>query len=280
MKAAAETEWKPGVAALEVHRVAGESAVTSAFASSPMKMLTPRARGQSVWACTSSFGGGLVAGDETTLNVRVGNGAHCFIGTQASTKIYRNPASLPCGHRTCATLGTDSLLVFAPDPVQAFADSHYAQRQRFELASGAGLVLIDWFTSGRAACGERWAFKTFQSRNEVLIEGRLAFLDSLLLSPEEGSLDQTHRMGRFNCFALLLLIGSGLREESRALLNRLAPHPVEKRAALIGSASPIREGSVFRIAGESVEAVRRELYHHMAFVSARLGDDPWARKGF
>jgi hypothetical protein len=47
---------EPGGAALEVESVCGASAVTSALARSPLKLLTPRARGRSVWACTSSFG--------------------------------------------------------------------------------------------------------------------------------------------------------------------------------------------------------------------------------
>ena len=162
--------------------VFGESTVVSSFATSPMKLLAPRSRGQSVWAYTSSFGGGLVAGDQTSLKVRLHTGARCFLGTQASTKIYRNPAALPSGHETRATLDSGSLLVFAPDPVQAFARSIYTQRQQFDLAADSNLVLLDWFTSGRAARGERWEFSRFASRNEVFVDGRCVFLDSLVLS--------------------------------------------------------------------------------------------------
>jgi len=55
-------------AQLTVESVSGQSAVTSVFAQNPLKLLTPRSRGQSVWAYTSSFGGGFVAGDETGCN--------------------------------------------------------------------------------------------------------------------------------------------------------------------------------------------------------------------
>jgi urease accessory protein UreH len=158
---------RAGRASLEVQFVSGESAVTSSYATNPLKLLTPRSRGQSVWAYTSSFGGGLVAGDQTRIDLQIGAGSRCFLGTQASTKIYRNPAALPSGHETQATLESGSLLVFAPDPVQAFAGSTYTQRQEFRLASDASLVLLDWFTSGRAARGEHWEFNRFQSRNEV-----------------------------------------------------------------------------------------------------------------
>ena len=269
---------KAGCAALDVELVCGESAATSVFATSPLKLLTPRARGQSVWAYASSFGGGLVAGDQTRLDLHVGPGARCFMGTQASTKIYRNPAQLPSGHVTQAQLEANSLLVFAPDPVSAFAGSVYTQRQEFQLAPGAGLALVDWFSSGRAARGERWAFGKFQSRNEVFINDERVFLDSLLLEQNDSALAGPHRMGRFNCLAMLLLIGEPLELAAKALLDAVSAQPVNRRAPLVSSASPVRNGAMLRVAGESVEEVGHELYRHFTFLSALLGDDPWARK--
>lgn len=259
---------------MEVTTVCGQSAAVSSFASSPMKLLTPVARGKSVWAYTSSFGGGLVAGDQTQLSVKVSDGARCFLGTQSSTKVYRNPAALPCEHTTHATAGENAVLVFAPEPVQAFADSHYTQRQEFHLATSAGLVLLDWFSSGRAARGERWAFKHFESRNDLFIGGERALVDPILLNSEELAA----RMGRFNCLATLLLIGPPLKAASDVLLQQIAARPVEKRAALTASASPVRGGVLLRVAGEEVEAVRRELGGHLTFLRDILGDDPWARK--
>lgn len=267
-----------GCAALEVKLVFAESTVTSAFATSPMKLLTPRSRGQSVWAYTSSFGGGLVAGDETQLDLQVGANARCFLGTQASTKVYRNPARRPCGHRTQTTLEADSLLVFAPDPVQAFANSSYTQRQEFHLTSGAGLAFVDWFSSGRVARGERWEFEHFQSRNDVFVSGERVFVDSILLNHDESPLTTQHRTGRFNCFAILLLIGGPMQKAAAHLLQEISSRPVERGGKLVCSASPVSDGALLRLAGESVEQVGRELHQHMKFLAALLGDDPWARK--
>lgn len=263
-----------GSASLEVTTVFGESTAVSNFARTPMKLLTPVARGKSVWAYTSSFGGGLVAGDQTQLSIKIGDGARCFLGTQSSTKVYRNPAAPPCEHTTHATVAEEALLVFAPEPVQAFADSHYTQRQDFDLAPTAGLVLLDWFSSGRAARGERWAFKHLESRNDIFVGGERALVDPILLNSDELA----ERMGRFNCLATLLLIGPSLKTASDTLLQQIAARPVEKRAALTTSASPVRGGALLRVAGEEVEAVRRELSGHLTFLRDILGDDPWARK--
>lgn len=267
-----------GCAKLTVESVSGLSTVTSVYASTPMKLLAPRSRGQSVWACTSSFGGGLVAGDETQLDVRIGEGACCFLGTQASTKIYRNPHRRACKHVTHAAIDENALLVFAPDPVQPFANSRYSQRQTFDLGAGAGLVLVDWFTSGRAACGERWAFDRFQSRNDIFFSGKRIVRDCLLLDSMAAPITSPHRTGRFNCFALLLLIGGPTRPAAAKLLENVSARPVKRSAALVVSASPVNHGALLRVAGESVEQTGRELHQHLKFVSELLGDDPWARK--
>lgn len=278
MVAPVATAVPAGHAALEVELVFRESTVTSATARSPMKLLTPRSRGTSVWACTSSFGGGLVAGDQTQLDLTLGAGTCCFLGTQASTKVYRNPAALPCGHETRATLGEGATLVFAPDPVQAFAEASYTQQQEFNLAPDANLALLDWFTSGRAARGERWAFTRFRSRNRVNSGGGPVFLDSLAFDHADGDLSASHRTGRFNCLGVLLLIGPKLRGAAQKMLAEVSAAPVLRQAALVFSASPIADGAVLRIAGEHVEAVGRELHKHLAPLNVLLGDDPWARK--
>lgn len=258
--------------------VHGESAVTSATAGSPMKLLTPVARGRSVWACTSSFGGGLVAGDQTRLDLEVRARARCFLGTQASTKVYRNPMARACGHESDVTLHGESLLVFAPDPVQAFAGSRYRQRQLFNVADSASLVLLDWLSSGRAACGERWEFDCFESRNDVLIEGRRVFVDSLRLDSVGQPLASTHRLGRFNCLATLLLLGPMVEPFAGQTLQDISSHPVARRGSLVVAASPVGSGAVLRIAGENTELVGREIHRHLQLLSTLLGDDPWARK--
>jgi len=263
---------------LEVKLVFNESTVTSAFATSPMKLLTPRSRGQSVWACTSSFGGGLVAGDQTRLDLMLGCETKCFMGTQASTKIYRNPHNRPCGHVSEARLEPGALLVFAPDAIQAFAESSYSQTQTFHLAADAGLVLVDSFSAGRVAHGERWAFDRFSTRNEVFIADQCVFLDALCLDPTEGDFDSPCRGGRYNCIALLAMLGTPLQAIAAHSVKRISARPVERRSATVCSASPHAHGAVLRVAGESTEAVAGELRRHLALFAPLLGDDPWKRR--
>jgi urease accessory protein len=269
---------KTSCAVLEIESVQGKSTVTSSFASNPLKLLTPRSRGQSVWSYLSNFGGGLVAGDQTSLDLKLGKNTRCFLGTQASTKIYRNGGLGTCGHATRSSLGDQAVLVFAPDPVQAYADSTYDQRQEFHLAAGAGLALVDWLSSGRVARGERWAFNRFSSRNDVYVNGERVFVDSLSLGAGNDLAASPHRLGRFNCLGLLLLLGEPMRMAAAALLAEVSSRPVLRGSSLICSASSVADGAILRVAGEQVEEVGRELHRHLVFARALLGDDPWARK--
>lgn len=231
-----------------------------------------------MWAYTSSFGGGMVAGDRTRLDVTIDAGARCFLGTQASTKIYRNPACLPCSHELNAKVGENALLILAPDPVQCFAESSYEQRQWFDLHTSASLLLIDWLSGGRTARGERWSFQRYLSRNEIVRDGKLVLIDSSLLDLGDGALDGKFRGGRFNCLATVALIGPKFEAQAKEILEWVAAQPVTPRSDLIFAASPLREGLLLRFAGVSVEEVGRAIHERIGFVRELLDDDPWARK--
>lgn len=268
-----------GTGCLEVKVVAGLSAITRVQSRTPLKLLTPRARGESVWSYTSSFGGGLVAGDQVRIDVELGPGARCFLGSQSSTKVYRSPNRAVARHRVEADLGSGSLLVLAPDPIQCFAGAIYEQHQSFRLAHDAGLVLVELLSSGRSGCGERWAFQSFDSRNVVWVNGELVLLDRLLLDPRDGALDKQERMGRFNCFGTVVLAGTICRPAADGWLDRIVNRPVGRSAPMIVSASPLRAGGVIvRIAGISVEQVARTVLSELSFVCELLQGNPWSRK--
>ncbi|MEY2410669.1 MAG: urease accessory protein [Verrucomicrobiota bacterium] len=276
------TPVSSGQARLSVSLVAGQSSVISARAGNPLKLLIPTPRGRSVSACLTNLGGGYVAGDQTRLDIEVDAGAACVVGTQGSTKIYRNPLRRPCSHFTAARVADEALLVLAPDVVQAYADSTYAQQQEVHLAPGGALVLVDWLSSGRSDAGEHWVFNRYQSRTDIFaadgLSSRRLFLDSLRLESNDGPAGVARSMGRFHCLALLLVLGPMLAGISTDLLADIHGREIRARSALVTSVSPIEGGAILRVAGESVELVRHELHRHLIALTPVLGDDPWSRK--
>lgn len=267
-----------GNGTLRVSSIAGRSVVVHSCARDPLRLLTPRSRGLSTWAYMSTFGGGMVAGDATRLTVQVDRGARCFLSTQASTKIYRNPQSLPCTHSLSATLAEEAVLIVAPDPVQCFAESRYEQHQEFHLSASSTLVLVDWMSAGRTARGERWAFSFYSSRNEIRRDGKLVMIDATVLDAKAQPLNARFRAGRFNCFASVVLLGPKAALAARQAMGAIDAQPIAPKADLLITASPLREGAFLRFAGTHVEQVGNVIQKYLSFVAALLEDDPWVRK--
>ena len=111
----------PGTGLLDVVRVDRRSVVRRAYATSPLRLLTPRNHGSAAWVYASSYGGGLVGGDDLRLTVRVGREASVFLSSQASTKVYRSHARASL--QLDADVAAGGQLIVWPDPVVCFAGS-------------------------------------------------------------------------------------------------------------------------------------------------------------
>jgi urease accessory protein len=264
----------PGAGSLEVARVGTRSLVTRALASSPLRLLTPRNHGRAAWVYTSTLGGGLVDGDALRLSIDIGGDAMALLATQAATKVYRSPRGTSV--ELSATVRAGGVLVVAPDPVVCFAGSSYRQSQRFALDATSGLVLLDWFTSGRRASGERWQFDCYASKVTIWRDGRLALVDALSLTADEGDLQR--RMGRIETVCIVVILGPQVEGHAVRIVSHVSAMPVGRRADPLVSASPVPGGCIVRIAAQSVEAVGRAVREYLQWVPALLGDDPWARK--
>jgi urease accessory protein len=275
----------PGCGAIRVARVEARSAVTRAYATSPLRLLTPANHGRAAWVYTSTYGGGLVDGDRVALDVDVAAGASAFVSTQSATKVYRSPRGTASGLR--ARVGAGGLLVHVPDHVVCFAGSRYRQHQQFDLEADAGLIAVDGLSSGRLASGERWAFHEYASRLVVRVDDRLVVYEAITLRQDDG--DLAVRFGRFNALAIVVLAGaavvahaaamvSAVRDRPRAQAARTGPAGAVSATQLV-AATPLRDGGcVVRVGGQSAEAVARTVRGLLNFAPALLGDDPWARK--
>jgi urease accessory protein len=264
---------RAGSGTLAFERVGGRTVVRAASATSPLRLLTPRNHGHGAWVFVASLGGGLVDGDAVQLDVEVGDGAACLLGTQASTKVYRCPNGT-CRQELKARVAAGGALVMIPDPVVCFEGARYEQSVAIELAASATLILTDTFTAGRSARGERWDFLHYGARSAVIQNGVPLFLDAILLDPNHG--DLRARMGRFDAFATVVVVGPSAVPFREAALT--LPEP-RRAGPLVIAASPLGEhGAVVRIAGVSVEAVTAAVRGRLAGLGALLGDDPFARK--
>jgi urease accessory protein len=265
----------PGRGILDVAQVDRRSVVRRAYATSPLRFLTPRNHGTAAWVYASSYGGGLVGGDRLHLTISIGAGASAFVSSQASTKVYRSHDRSSAELEAHVSAGGH--LVLWPDPVVCYAGSTFRQSQCIDLREDGGLILVETMTSGRRASGERWQFVEYANRITIRQEGRVVLFDSTRLSGAGG--DLAARLGRFDVLCSVAIVGPRLLENVRAITESIGSRPIERRADLLLSAAPLGDtGCLLRIVGRSTEQVTSLVRGYLSFLSPLLGDDPWTRK--
>ncbi|KAH8553320.1 urease accessory protein UreD [Umbelopsis sp. PMI_123] len=242
-----------------------------------------------------SYGGGMLSGDEVDMTIELNKDASLLLMTQGSTKIYKDreqsavsgtPISrLPgregpvidgASQTIDAFVSPTSKLLLLPDPVTSFKHSIYNSYQRIHLTSDSTntsqLVLLDWFTSGRIARGEKWHFKKYASKIDVRLDGRLLIRDNLVLEDENKEWmprsSFASRLHPHTCFATLIMIAPGQNELSRVVqdcvvaFDRLSISQVKLPKHLIWSLSRLRhveDGIMVRVAGTTTEVVKNFL---------------------
>jgi urease accessory protein len=264
-----------GSAYLTFTRSGSDTVLTRAFATSPAKLIASKGRGSTCWVYAATFGGGLVGGDDIQLRADVTAGARALLTTQASTKVYRSDRRSRQG--LTATVGANGLLAVVPDPVVCFANSDFAQKQRYDLHPDSSLVMVDWMTSGRHASGERWAFSRYESRVDIRRGSQRVFFDGLVLEPHTDAV--AARMGRFNVYLTAIVSGPLVAAAAVELVSEVSHSPVARGADLVVAAAALPDGgALLRMAGTSVEALGGTLRRRLGFLPPLVGDDLWSRK--
>ena len=264
-----------GLAHVTFSRAGSRTVVERCFATNPIKLFSTRGQSGACWVYGATLGGGFVGGDEVHMTVGVRPGAIALLTTQASTKVYRSLK--PASQSVRAEVADSSLLAVIPDPIVCFRGADFLQTQHYTLAPDANLILVDWFTSGRHASGERWQGRRYRSRIEIVRDRRRILYDGVTLQDDGHSVAE--RMGRFDVFATCVISGPRLIESAASWMTACSSLPVEAGAEIIESAYPLSDnGTLVRIAGTSVERVGRLLRSRLSFSTTLLGDDPWSRK--
>ncbi|WP_394838245.1 urease accessory protein UreD [Pendulispora rubella] len=248
----------------------GKNVLERAYAESPLRLLLPKVPyvtgATAAWVCVTSLGGGLVRGDALRLDVDVDEGSTLLLTTQASTKAYRG------GTRQVLHARVEGTLVALPDPVACFAGSTYESEVAVTLGPSATLVLVDAFTSGRAAYGERWAFERLASRIHV-DRGEPLLRDATVLDARHGSI--AARFGRVDAYATLVALGARAADVMAAML---APGRTAKNVLYAPSKLACGDGVVARVAAERTEDVLREIRYRLGNIAEICGVDPYASR--
>ncbi|HQX51771.1 MAG TPA: urease accessory protein UreD [Planctomycetaceae bacterium] len=270
-----------GEGLLQVTRRGDISAIVRSAATNPMRLFIPRRKSPVPHVYTSSYGGGLLAGDQTDLLVQLDEGSRCVLSSQASTKIYKNPRGLPCSQTMQARIGRAATLVLVPEPISCFAGSRYDQIQRFDIAATGNLVLVDWVSSGRYAVGERFQFTHYQSRQSIYYDDQLVIEDAVRLVPAEGPLESKFRLGHYNCSGLMIILGEQFQTLGEQLLAREREQSLQQGGDVLTVTQPLPHGIpgvLMRVLSVETQDAKRCFEGLLRHIDPILGTRSWVGK--
>lgn len=243
-------------------------------ADSPLRFLLPKPRGcTAAFACMTSLGGGLLRGDAIDVSVTVKPGATALVTTQASTKVFRGAS------RQRLSADVEGTLVYLPDPVACFADAEHASSIDVRLGDEGSVLVLDAFTAGRPAYGDRFRFARLVTRLRVWRGERLRVNDAIALDEDEGPI--AARFGHAEAFATVIAMGPRAVAIARALLAPERPSAgAPPDAGVLYAPSPLanESGVIVRVVAPNSEALFTTLKRRLTGVADLCGIDPYAAR--
>src|SRR6202043_1598196 len=140
--------------------------------------------------------GGVLGGDHLTTEIAQEARTHVCLTTPSATRIYRT-ADKPAILETVIRLDEGATLEYFPDHVIPHAGSSLRQSLRIEMARGSRAIILDSMASGRVAHGERWSFAEMDSRTEVYVCDRPAYINRTKIVPGKNCPSRLGWMGKF-----------------------------------------------------------------------------------
>lgn len=171
--------------------------------------------------------GGVLGGDRLCVDVEAGPGAHACLTTPSATRVYRSP-DRPAIQTVRLVVGPGAALEWVPDHTIPFAGADFRQTIEAEVGEGGCLVVVDAFSAGRVASGERWRFRRLESALTVRDRRGDLVHDRFLLTGAADGLGATEGADYFA--TVVVVAGQGLDALAEAA-PRLAATVAGTRAA-------------------------------------------------
>lgn len=200
-------DWT-GVLELDVEDRQGKTVAKNVYFQGAFKVMRPVYHNHSNQPCYYILnpGGGYLDGDTYRMKVSLRENAKLTLTTQSATKVYKTPNS----HAYQVTeiyLGKDSYLEYLPDPLIAYKDARYHQKNIVHMEKGATLLYSDILTPGWSPEGERFSYDTLRLVNEIYMENELIAFDHIKLTPKAQHMNGLGLMEGYTHLGSFFVVG-------------------------------------------------------------------------
>ncbi|MGZ5801488.1 MAG: urease accessory protein UreD, partial [Burkholderiaceae bacterium] len=198
--------------------------------------------------------GGVVGGDELTINAHIGAQAHAFITTPGAAKWYKAN-----GHVSRQDIQLEiadhASLEWLPQETIFFDESHVQLNNVISLGKGATYIGCEILCFGRTASGESFNSGKITQRNAIRREGKLIWFEQGAIMGGSTSMTSPLALAGNTVCATLIAVGKTLppslintiREEAGAITKQVGAFGITQMKPVV----------VARYLGHSSEIARQ-----------------------
>ncbi|WP_034298127.1 urease accessory protein UreD [Herbaspirillum sp. RV1423] len=201
--------------------------------------------------------GGILGGDQLSINVRAGDRAHALLTTPGAGKWYRANGFVS-QQQVSLTATAGAALEWLPQETIFFNDADVRMEHQVDLAADARYIGGEILCFGRTASGESFASGRVSQRTSIRRDGKLVWFEQGALRAGTSSMTSPLALAGHTVCATLIAVGMPL---NGAFLNELR----EQTGALAhdgrSGATQMKQVLVLRYLGNSSQVARQWLTH-------------------
>ncbi len=211
-------DWT-GVLRLDVENRGHRTVARDLYFQGAFKLMRPIYHDESGQVCYYILnpGGGYLDGDRYHMQITLEEQAKLTLTTQSATKVYKTPNQYAY-QESDIYLKSGSYLEYIPDPLIAYRDARYKQKNVIHMEEGATFLYCDIVTPGWSPDGEEFSYDMLQLINEIYMENELVAFDHLKLNPATQHVSSLGLMEGYSHIGSMIVVGGQTTPE---LLDRI-----------------------------------------------------------
>jgi urease accessory protein len=200
-------DWT-GVLHLNLVDRKGKTVAKNVYFQGAFKIMRPIYLDDSGQACYYLLnpGGGYLDGDRYQMKICLEENAKVTLTTQGATKVYKTPNNY-ASQESEILLQAGSFLEYIPDPLIAYQNANYKQKNIIRMDKTATLFYTDIITPGWSPDGEHFTYETIQLLNEIYFDDELVVYDHIKLKPSKQNIRGLGFMEGFTHFGSMIVVG-------------------------------------------------------------------------
>ncbi|MFJ5715307.1 urease accessory protein UreD [Neobacillus sp. NPDC093127] len=211
-------DWT-GALNLEVEDRKGKTVAKNVYFQGALKVMRPIYHDESGQACYYILnpGGGYLDGDRYQMKISLTEKAKLTLTTQSATKVYKTPNNFAYQEAEIS-LQPGSYLEYLPDPLIAYQNAKYKQKNVIRMDKTATFLYSDIVTPGWSPEGGRFSYQTIQLLNEIYVDNELVVYDHIKLNPATQNMKGLGFMEGFSHLGSMIVVG---KQTNSSLLDQL-----------------------------------------------------------